>query len=101
MSILTAPSAFQVPDCWAHREIRRAGTGPVHRVRIDRRVVGIEHIHVHAREVAGILAHMRGNFGLRKSTTGHRPGRVEIDAGDVRGQRRRRFFFRSCRQLTR
>ena len=53
--------------------------------------MGIEHVHVHAGEIAGIFAHMRRDLGLRDRRR-HGPGRVEIDAGDFGGQRRRRLF---------
>ena len=75
----------------AHREIRSAGARPVHRSRIDRNVVRIEHLHVHAGEIAGILAHVRRDFGFRNRGR-NGPGRIEDDAGDFGGQRRRRLF---------
>ena len=60
-------------------------------MRVDRRVVRIQHFHVHAREVARVLAHMRRDLGLRDRRR-HRPGGIEVDAGDFGGQRRRGFF---------
>ena len=91
MSIFTAPSAFQVPDCWRTVKFGVRSRRPVHRLRIDRLVMRIEHVHVHAGEIARILAHVRGDFGLRNRER-HGPGRIEIDAGDFGGQRRRGLF---------
>jgi hypothetical protein len=42
-------------------------------------------------EIAGIFTHMRRDFGFRNRGR-NGPGRIEDDAGDFGGQRRRRFF---------
>ena len=91
MSIFTAPSAFQAPFCWRTVKFGACVPDQSTECRIDRVVVPVEHLHVHAREVAWVFAHMRGDFGFR-DRGGDGPGRVEIDAGDFGGQRRRRLF---------
>ena len=91
MSILTAPSALKVPDCW--RTVKFGVCVPDQSTECGSIgcVMGVEHLHVHAREIARVLAHMRGDLGFRDRRR-HGPGRVEIDAGDLGGQRRRRLF---------
>ena len=45
---------------------------------------------MHAAEIARILAHVVGDLGLGDRER-HGPGRIEIDRGDIGGQRRRRL----------
>ena len=54
----TAPSAFQFPEVLPDGEVRRAIGVPVDGFRIDLAARAIEHAHVHALDVARILAHL-------------------------------------------
>src|SRR3981081_1708426 len=49
----------------AHREIRRASAGPIHGSRVDWSIARIEHVHMHAGEIARIFPHVRRDFGFR------------------------------------
>src|ERR1700722_12116784 len=49
-----------------------------------------EETHVHALEIARVLAHVSGDLGLGDRER-HRPGRIEIDRGDEGRERGRRL----------
>ena len=70
-------------------EVRRAVGVPVDGVRIDLAAGTVEHLHVHARRVARVLAHLRDDILLQDAER-HRPGRIEVDGRDVGRERRRR-----------
>ena len=83
------PSAFHASGILPDREIRRAVRVPVDAIGIDLAAGAVQHPHVHARRVARVLAHLRDDILLQDAER-HRPGRIEIDGGDVGGERRRR-----------
>ena len=85
----TAPSAFQFPEVLADGKVRRAIRAPVDGFRIDLAALPVEHAHVHALDITLVLAHP-GDDVLLHDRQRHRPGRVEVDSGDVGRQRRRR-----------
>ena len=67
----------------------RAVRVPVDAIGIDLAAGAVQHPHVHARRVARVLAHLRDDILLQDAER-HRPGRIEIDGGDVGGEHRRR-----------
>ena len=71
-------------------EVRRAVGRPIDRLRTDLLVTRSQHAHVHPAQVARISAHVPDDLVLRNGQR-HGPGRIEIDRGDVGGERRRRF----------
>ncbi len=85
----TAPSAFQAPESCrmvklgARSECQSTDAG------IDLGARAVEHAHVHARDVVRVLAHL-GDDVLLHDRQRHRPGRIQVDRGDVGGERRRR-----------
>ena len=90
MSILTLPSALKPPEVLPNGEVRRPVRRPIDRLRADLFVARAEHPHVHPAQIARIPAHVPDDFVLGDGQR-HRPGRIEIDRGDVGGQRRRRL----------
>ena len=71
-------------------EVRRAVGRPVDRLRTDLLVTRAQYAHVHPAQVARISAHVPDDLVLRNGQR-HGPGRIEIDRGDVGGERRRRL----------
>ena len=69
-------------------EIGRTVGIPVDGPGIDLVALGVERTHVHAGEIARVLAHL-GDDVLLGDGQRHRPGRIEIDGGDHGGERRR------------
>ena len=64
MSILTAPSALKVPICW--RTVKFGVCVPDQSTECGSIGLSwrVEHLHVHARQIGRVLAHMRGDLGL-------------------------------------
>ena len=74
----------------ADGKVRRAVRRPVDRLRTDLLVMRAEHAHVHAGNIVRIPTHAREDLVLSNRER-NRPGRVEVDRGDVGGERRRRL----------
>ncbi len=84
----TLPSALPSPDFLPHREVRRAVRGPVDRARIELVAGAVEHAHLHARDIAWVLAHLHRDI-LLQDRQRHRPRRIEIHRRDAGGERGR------------
>ena len=70
-------------------EVRRAVGRPIDRLRTELLVTRPQHAHVHPAQIARIPAHVPDDLILGEQR--HCPGRIEIDRGDIGGERRRRF----------
>ena len=82
------PSELPAPEILAQRVVGGALGRPVDALGIDLGAAAVEDADLLAREIAGIALHVRDDLFLDDRDR-HRPGRIEVDRRDMRGDLRR------------
>ena len=90
MSILRLPSAFQLPASWRTTKFGERSDDQSTLAGSMSSFCAPISAHMHAGEIGRVAAHAACDLGLGDRER-HRPGRIEIDRGDIDRERRRRL----------